>query len=113
MHEMTLALNLIDLATETAREAQAKRITHIELEMGALSGVMKEALVTCFEVAKQHTLAQDCQLKIIDVPGRGQCPVCQHKSEIESFANRCPQCGNWGLTILEGKDLRVTTITID
>lgn len=113
MHEMTLALNLVDLATETAREAQAKKITHIELEMGTLSGVMKEALVTCFEVAKQNTLAQDCQLEIVEISGRGECPVCHFQGEVDSFANRCPQCGNWGLNILAGKTLRITTITVD
>jgi len=108
---MTLALNLVDLALETAQKAQAKRITHIELEMGTLSGVMKAALVTCFEVAKQNTLAHDCQLKITEIPGRGQCPVCHYEGQIQSFANRCPECGNWGMNVLAGKTLRITTIT--
>jgi Zn finger protein HypA/HybF involved in hydrogenase expression len=44
MHEMSLAMNIADLAVQTATREGARRIASVELEIERLAGVMAEAL---------------------------------------------------------------------
>ena len=62
MHEMSIAMNIVDIAVQTAKANKAKKINSISVEIGALSGVVPEALEFCFEAATQNTMAQGSQL---------------------------------------------------
>lgn len=58
MHEMSIALNIIELASEAAQAAAAHRISSIELEIGTLAGVMIESLELCFEAAARAGITE-------------------------------------------------------
>jgi hydrogenase nickel incorporation protein HypA/HybF len=54
MHELSIAMSIIEMAQEEA----AQRGCHIEavhLKLGALSGVMKDALLSSYEIASSDT----------------------------------------------------------
>jgi hydrogenase nickel incorporation protein HypA/HybF len=110
---MSIAMNIVELATEAARAQGAKAIESIELEIGTLAGVMPEALEFCFTAAAGDTLAQGAELKIRTIPARGKCPSCAGECDILSFAEPCPQCGGPLLNLSQGRDLRILAITID
>ena len=44
MHEFSIALNIVDIASRTAKKAKAKKINEVEIEVGIISGVIVEAL---------------------------------------------------------------------
>ena len=58
MHEMSLAISIVELVSEKAQAAGARKITAIELEVGRLSGLMVEGLAFCFEAVARNTLAE-------------------------------------------------------
>jgi len=113
MHEMSIAMNIIELASAAAQAECADSISGIELEIGDLAGVMVESLEFCFEAAAKGTLAEDACLKIVVIPGEAKCMNCQSTSPVNSYGSQCPQCGEWLLNITKGRDLRIRAITIN
>ena len=78
MHEFSIAVNIVDIVTETAEAQGAKQVNEIELEIGELSGVILEAMETAMESATQGTWLESSKIIIHTTKGRGQCRQCKH-----------------------------------
>jgi hydrogenase nickel incorporation protein HypA/HybF len=113
MHEMSIALSILDIAAENAAQENAERINQVEVTVGRLSGVLLDSLKFCFEVAKNNTIAKDAKLDIIDIPGRGHCQTCKSEFNIDSLFALCPNCNGISINILQGKELSIKSINID
>ncbi|OGQ86553.1 MAG: hydrogenase maturation nickel metallochaperone HypA [Deltaproteobacteria bacterium RIFOXYD12_FULL_56_24] len=113
MHEMSLAVSIVELVSGKARAAGATKVTAIELEVGKLSGLMPEALAFCFEAAARDTLAQGARLEIREVEGGGRCLACGHAFVLDSLLAQCPQCGGYAVETVQGRELQVVSLTID
>lgn len=70
MHELGMATALVEQVEEVARREGAARIVRIELVVGDLSGVDREALEFVFPFAAERTVAEGATLAIEVVPGR-------------------------------------------
>lgn len=70
MHETRICLGLLDLADRARREAGAARIFALRVEVGALSGVVPEALSAAFPVCARGTPAEGAVLELEAAPGR-------------------------------------------
>lgn len=112
MHEMTIAVGLIELAEEQARGAGAGRINSLEVEIGALAGVEIEALTFCYESARKGTLCDGARLDVIALAGRGRCGACGKECAADFWVAFCPDCGV-GLEILQGRELRLRSLNVD
>jgi len=112
MHEMSLAMNIVEIASEAARKEQATAIAQIELEVGQLAGVMMDSLTFCFEAASRNTPAEGSRLKVVSIPGTGACSVCEQHFPLDSLFTPCPHCGSNGVTLLAGDELKIKSITI-
>jgi hydrogenase nickel incorporation protein HypA/HybF len=53
MHELSIALSIIDAACEEAERHAGARVVAVHLKLGPLSGVVKEALVSAYELARE------------------------------------------------------------
>ena len=76
MHEMSIVAGILKIVQDQARAADAKVINSIEVEIGQLAGIEIESLQFCFQAARTGTLAENAELVIRDIPGRGHCPEC-------------------------------------
>jgi hydrogenase nickel incorporation protein HypA/HybF len=70
MHELSIAVNIIDIASEEAKRLRARKVDVVHLKVGALSGVAKEALLFAWQVASEDTDIAGSRLAIEDAPGR-------------------------------------------
>jgi len=113
MHEMSLAVNIVELVSEKAQGAGGGKITSIELEAGKLSGVMVEALHFCFEAASHNTPAEGARLEVREIDGLGNCLDCGYSFALDSLLGQCPQCGGYAVETVQGKELKVVSFTID
>ena len=113
MHEMSLAMGIVDLVTAKAKDGAAKKINLVELEIGKLSGVMVEALTFCFEAAARDTMAQGAKLEILEVAGRARCLGCENDFVADSLVMQCPKCNSYATDIVQGKELRVLSLIVD
>lgn len=113
MHELSLTQSLIEIAEEHARRENANVITSLTMEIGALSGVVPEAVEFAFEACSKGTLADGAVLEILRVPALGRCQQCRNECEMESLLTDCPVCGSYALDILKGQEMALTEMEID
>ena len=58
MHELSIAHSLVESAVDAAEKAGARRVTRVHLRLGALSGVVRNALEFGYEITTQGTLLE-------------------------------------------------------
>jgi hydrogenase nickel incorporation protein HypA/HybF len=112
MHELSIAMSIVELAEEEA-ERRGVHINAVHLKLGPLSGVVKEALLSSYEMACADTPLQGSRLVFEEVPVIVFCPHCQGRrtlSSVQWFC--CPECGTPTSEVVQGKELEVTALEI-
>ena len=113
MHEMSIAMNIVDIACKEAQSEGAPFISVIELDVGKLAGVMIDSLKFCYESVCKGTLAENSQLVVNELPGKGHCLKCNSEFEIDSFMALCPHCESYEVEIKQGRELKLKAVTIN
>lgn len=113
MHEMSIALSVVDAITARAREEQAEKVTAIELVAGKLSGVEIESLKFCFSAAVRGTIMEDAELMVTVPLSEGLCEVCGERFAVDGHYTQCRSCGSYKVTIVSGKELSIRSITLE
>ena len=113
MHEMSIALAILEIAQEQAEAHGAQQVEAVHLKLGALSGVVKQALLHAFELAQQEAGLGPCRLLIEDVPVRLHCSRCATERAAASPQELCCcVCGTPG-EIVSGRELQVVAMEIN
>lgn len=113
MHELSIAMSIVDAAVEES-EKRSVKVKAVHLRLGALSGVVKDALLFSYDVACQDTRLAGSRLIVEDVPVVVFCPQCNEQRMLESvqlFA--CPQCGTPTMDVRQGKELEVFALEVE
>src|SRR4051812_28994591 len=76
MHELSIAMALVEIATEEA-ERRGARVLAAHVKLGMLSGVVKEALMSAYEMASAGSPLEGTALVIDEIPAVIYCAVCQ------------------------------------
>jgi hydrogenase nickel incorporation protein HypA/HybF len=114
MHELSIALSLIDAVGEEAERLGAQSVRAVHLRLGALSGVVKESLLGAFELAREGTRLEATTLKIVDVATVIHCSACNRAWQAESvFDISCPACGGPSSEIISGRELELSALEIE
>lgn len=113
MHELSIALSMIEMASEEAARRGGVQVHAIHLKLGELSGVVKDALLFSYEVACQGTPLEGSQLIIEEVPVVVRCPTCRADTALVSVQRLCcGVCGALTSEIVQGKELEVVALEI-
>jgi hydrogenase nickel incorporation protein HypA/HybF len=113
MHELSIALSILDLAEEEGR-GRVGRVAAIHVRLGQLCGVVKEALLWSFEMAREGTALSAVELRIEDVPLVIHCGKCAvDQTPASPYVLRCPSCGALSDEIISGRELEVSALEID
>lgn len=113
MHELSIAMGIVEAATEEAQK-RGVQVSAVHLRLGALSGVVKDALLFSYEVACQDTPLAGSSLIVEDVPVIVFCPKCNDERELVSMQSfTCPVCGTPTMNILRGKELEVFALEVE
>lgn len=112
MHELSIAMSIVELVEEEAEKRGAK-IEAVHLKLGALSGVVKEALLSSYEMACENTSAHGSRLIVEDIPVIIFCSTCNAKRTLSSIQQfTCPDCNTPSWEVLQGKELEVVALEI-
>jgi hydrogenase nickel incorporation protein HypA/HybF len=113
MHELSIAINLIEVATEELQRQGVVRADALHLRLGLLSGVVKEALLSAYELACDQTPLAGSRLVIEDVPVEIFCSRCGCERSVESVQNmRCRECHTPSIQLVRGRELEIFAIEI-
>jgi hydrogenase nickel incorporation protein HypA/HybF len=113
MHELSIAMSIVDLAEEEIEKRGATQVNAVHLKLGLLSGVVKDALLSSYGLACEGTALAGSSLLIEEVPIVAYCPQCDAPrpvSSIEWFV--CPECRAPITQVLQGKELQVVGMEI-
>ncbi len=112
MHELSIACSIIETVEENLPPKATA--TKIFLKIGAMSGVVKDALLFSFEIAAEGTPVQGAALEIEEIPVVVHCDDCDVDSELGNPPIfRCANCGELTGKILQGKELDVVSIEVE
>ena len=113
MHELSIAMGIVEAAVDEGQR-RGVRVSAVHLRLGALSGVVKDALLFCYEVACQETPLAGSKLIVEDVPVVVFCPRCSGNRTLASLqAFVCPECGTPTMDIRQGKELEVFALEVE
>ena len=103
MHEMAIALSVLDAMEKESRRFPGGRIAKVGLRIGELAGVDGGALSFCLEAAVRGTGWEPVIFEIETSPRRHRCERCGRTFAIANYDTNCPGCGD-SLTVFVGGD---------
>ena len=113
MHELSIAMGIIDIAHQEAAKAGVGHFDGIELVIGELSGVEMASFDFAWQQAIKGTVLEHAALEIIRPPGNAKCLECGHPFAVSQIYDLCPVCQSHFKEIISGKELRVKSLSLD
>ena len=112
MHELAVSLALIDEAERVARAHGARRIAHLRVLIGPLSGVDGEQLARSYTIARAGTLTAEATLEWSATPIAVRCEQCGATSEVGAQRLLCRACGSWQTRVVSGAELTLQSVEL-
>ena len=113
MHEMSLAMGVLQIVEEAARAQHFRRVRSVLLEIGELSMVEAEAMRFCFDAVSRGTLAEGAVLNVVEVAGQGLCFNCNMTVPLAALYDPCPACGGHPVQATGGTEMRVKELEVE
>ncbi len=113
MHELSIAMSILDVAREEAEQRKVQ-VSAVHIRVGALSGVVADTLVASYEMASEQTPLAGSKLVVEEVPVLIRCSQCKAEKPISSLQwFCCAECGTPGSEIVQGKELQVVALEVE
>lgn len=113
MHELSIATGIVEAAAEEAQKRDVK-VSAVHLRLGALSGVVKDALLFCYEVACEGTSLEGSRLIVEEVPVVVYCRECRDRRTLSSLQSfKCPECRTPTSEVMQGKEIEVFALEVE
>jgi len=112
MHELSIVLGVIDIATQEARKAKARTVDEIQLEIGSLAGVEISALDFAWDQAIKGTVLEEARKKINHIEAKSRCGQCDHVFRVDNYFEPCPLCNESYNELIQGRELRVKSLKV-
>jgi hydrogenase nickel incorporation protein HypA/HybF len=113
MHELSIALSIIEGAEEELGRRGNAHATAVHLRLGPLSGVVKDALLFSYDIACEGTLLAGSKLVIEETPIILFCDKCGEERLAVSLQQlSCAICDTPGADIRSGFELEVFALEL-
>jgi hydrogenase nickel incorporation protein HypA/HybF len=113
MHELSIALSIIEGVEEEITRRGDAHVNAVYLKLGPLSGVVKEALLFSYELACEGTALQGSKLEIEEMPIVVFCPACDEERRAVSVQRLCcTVCGTATADVRSGAELEVVALEL-
>ncbi|WP_377268127.1 hydrogenase maturation nickel metallochaperone HypA [Peterkaempfera sp. SMS 1(5)a] len=111
MHELSIAVAVVEAVEEAAREHGADRAEEVRLRIGTLAGVEPDALRFSFTVAQQGTVLEGALLVVEEIQARAHCAPCRRSFEVGSpLSLYCPRCQAPATEVTAGRELELAGV---
>lgn len=113
MHELAVAQSILDISVRHAQEADAKRVTDINLVIGQFSSIVDDSIQFYWNIIADGTMAEGATLHFDRIPGEMTCGNCGHTFQPSDQAFACPSCDSGFVRITQGDEFRVDSIDVE
>jgi len=104
---------MLDIALKKAKEAQASRINRINLVIGEMSSIVDDCVQFYFDFLSQDSIASGARLSFKRIPFQVRCRQCGFSFSPDKILWSCPQCNNWDVEVIAGKEFYIDSIEVD
>lgn len=113
MHELSIALSIVEMAQEEAHRQGATEVKAVHLKLGLLSGVMQDALRFSYGISCDGTMLEGSELVIKEEPAVIYCDRCVAERSLRSIQGLvCPDCGTTACKLVRGRELELVALEI-
>jgi hydrogenase nickel incorporation protein HypA/HybF len=114
VHEVSIALGMVDELYRIARENNAGRISSVKLKIGKMSGIVTDSLTFAFDAIKlEHPLLSETEIVIVEVPLVYECNDCHVSFNAEDiYFPSCAGCGSRDLRLVSGEEQHIESVEI-
>jgi hydrogenase nickel incorporation protein HypA/HybF len=113
MHELSIALSLIEGVLEESAKCGGDKVEAVHLALGVFSGVDQEALSFSYGLACEGTPLEGSRLVIETIPLLIYCSACATERAAQSDQQLCCSiCSAPAERILRGQEMEVTGLEI-
>lgn len=114
MHELSIAMSILDVAEEQMENHPGAKVEAIHVRVGPLSGVVKEALISAYELAREQTRFSEARLVFEDMPIVVFCKTCNAQRAVHSLQRICCiECDTPALEVLRGRELELAALELE
>jgi hydrogenase nickel incorporation protein HypA/HybF len=114
VHELSIAMSILEIVESACAQGGHDRVEKVRVRVGRASGVMSDALLFAFEVARSGTAAAGASLEIEEVPVGGHCRDCASDFTVdEKYVFQCPLCGGSSFEMQRGHELEVVDLEVE
>jgi len=112
MHELSIVMSIVDLATKEAAKHDASTIEEIELDIGCLSGVEMDSFEFAWKQGVKRTILESVLKKVNRIEGRARCSDCDTIFKMKHLYDSCPNCNSHLAEVINGKELKVKSLVL-
>lgn len=112
MHELSIVMSIVDIATQQAAQEHAAQVDEIEIDIGCLSTVEMNAFEFAWSQAVKETVLDGTVKRVNRLPGLAKCSDCNTEFRMENLYDACPACNGHLIHVLQGKELRVKSMVV-
>jgi hydrogenase nickel incorporation protein HypA/HybF len=114
MHEASIAISLLETVSDLCQQEGYNSIESVRLKVGRAAGILPDALLFAFDVAKAGTIASQAELIIEYILLGGFCCDCgsQFESE-ERYIYSCPACKSSAIKITGGDEMQIIDMEVN
>jgi hydrogenase nickel incorporation protein HypA/HybF len=113
MHELSIALALVEMASEESVRLGDVRVDALHVRIGPLSGVVKEALRFSFDLAIAGSPIEGARIEFEEVPLTVFCESCCCERTLEHAQHlRCPVCHALAPDVRSGRELQLAALEV-
>ena len=113
MHELGVTQGILDIALDKAKAAKAEKITKINLVIGEMSGIIDDCVQFYFDFLSKDSIANGTILSFKRIPMRVCCRKCGFSFSPDKSLWSCPQCNQWDVEIIAGREFYIDSIEVE
>jgi len=113
VHELAVTESILQISEKYAREADALKVTGINLVIGKLSSIVDDSVQFYWDIISNNSLCKGALLHFERRDAVLHCNQCSVEYRIDTSLQPCPNCGSPDVKIISGEEFFVDSIEIE
>ena len=113
MHELAVTENILGIALKHAEQANAARVTDIQITIGQLASVVDDSVQFYWDMVSEDTICSGAKLHFKRLPAEFFCTDCKTTFKMDQQLAPCPNCGSIRVRIVTGEEFFLESIEIE
>jgi hydrogenase nickel incorporation protein HypA/HybF len=113
VHEISVALSLLEGVQATAQEQGIERVCAVHVRVGAFSGIVRDALLFSWDVVTAETICEGSELRVEEIPLAVYCERCRgERAPHPGSGLLCPECATVAARVVRGREMQLVAVEV-